>query len=758
MWHSLGCIYPALEPTPKESEAVPLTSVLGSVNAANEPEEPFTDADRVPDTTPYTFTEFKQLVRTGANGRTYHQYRDDFERIVASEDGITAELLSTYKAPALKALAARFGILDAHRNTKQKNASSIHRSMLEYFLLDRFVSYDMSTTYAEAVAKKVRAVTEDDWNAHHERIAKNKAELEESIANPQSLYDFAKFIEAKSVDAMTDEQFALWDRLHAELARDRRSANGPSATVAQIDIEGLQLEIVPGYHSKRECDIWTVTLSQRLGDERFRELKRKAKDICTDSKDAWYYKAFRGTPGGFHFTHEEDAKTFVTLLENDVDRSNILEARKERSEQTAAGRLHDLADALFARAEETIERSNNSLQNTVKRATDQAHVRGNAYADQALSRSLHSIAEALSTGTAIYLDGLRHKTHLEALDGVLYRARRDRIIAIRKAENETEYGYGLRVQEEDEKPYSEQDIRFATYPHPYAYKSWLEKAIDYCGDKKGMKQASSKMAKLMRRTSSERIDFTNEHDIAIYIDFVSRARVVGYETQWLDTGIATYKRIQAAKLDDLHELRAALREYLPHKASTRGDDPVKVAERELIGKDLPGFVPTTRKVTAEHLLPHADIKPHHKFLEPSCGKGDIVIVVRENHPDLDITAIEKNLTLADILAAQGIDAQFGDFLEHHDKYDRIVMNPPFENGQDITHVRHAYSLLLPRGRVTSIVSEGPFFRSDAKATAFREWFEDLGGMSYQLPDDAFKGADAFRQTSVRTRVVVIDRE
>jgi 16S rRNA G1207 methylase RsmC len=57
-------------------------------------------------------------------------------------------------------------------------------------------------------------------------------------------------------------------------------------------------------------------------------------------------------------------------------------------------------------------------------------------------------------------------------------------------------------------------------------------------------------------------------------------------------------------------------------------------------------------------------------------------------------------------------------------YDRIVMNPPFENGQDIAHVEHAYELLSPGGRLVTVMSEGPFFRQDKNAASFRNWLEE----------------------------------
>ena len=80
-----------------------------------------------------------------------------------------------------------------------------------------------------------------------------------------------------------------------------------------------------------------------------------------------------------------------------------------------------------------------------------------------------------------------------------------------------------------------------------------------------------------------------------------------------------------------------------------------------------------------------------------------------------------------------------------------------EDGQDIEHVQHAYSLLRPGGRLVAVMSTGPFFRSDKKATAFRDWIGDVNADVEWLPDDAFKGQEAFRQTGVRTRLVAITK-
>lgn len=49
------------------------------------------------------------------------------------------------------------------------------------------------------------------------------------------------------------------------------------------------------------------------------------------------------------------------------------------------------------------------------------------------------------------------------------------------------------------------------------------------------------------------------------------------------------------------------------------------------------------------------------------------------------------------------------------------MNPPFERGQDVDHILHAYPMLAPKGILTAIVSAGVFHRKDNKARGFRSF-------------------------------------
>jgi len=142
--------------------------------------------------------------------------------------------------------------------------------------------------------------------------------------------------------------------------------------------------------------------------------------------------------------------------------------------------------------------------------------------------------------------------------------------------------------------------------------------------------------------------------------------------------------------------------------------------------------------------------PAGRVLEPSAGLGaiaDSLLIARDQ-----ILCIEKNVQRAEELRKKGYAVQCGDFLAMQPgTFDTILMNPPFEAGQDIDHVQHAFGCLAPGGALVSVMSVGPFFRSDRKATAFREWFGRVVGLKEDLPPSSFKASG----TGVSACLVVI---
>ena len=757
-WFDKGEIYPAVEPQPEAQRPdAPLSQVIAAVNARHGGE--LTEADRVPPAptlAPYAFDDFRKFWGEFRQGGVSHQaYLAEFERLYAGQDRVKCELLARYKAKELAALATQFGSWQARRSAKEDNARHVVASMLSAFVLDGSVSYQplSGETYEQAVAKKVRAVTAGEHaRAFEQRQAESLAE-EKALTNPETFAEFRTFLAAQGEAAFSDEQLARYDALHADLTRERRAQQTP-AVVTQFqseELQGIAFQVREGFHDRRQCPLWIVQLTSRVERGAFNELNRKAKML------GGWYSSFKKSDAGFQFLSQENADRFCSLLAGDADRSDVLEARKERRELTAAERLHELADETLRRADETIARSHESLQNTVRRADIQAGVRGRAYADQALARSLHSIAEALSRGEAKYLDGIRHKTHIETLDAVLYRARWTRVRAYRQQSGESRFEFGRRIDRIEQEPIGPQTVRYAEYPFPWLAKRVLMELIERGRQRPGLKLAAERMHKRLAREREDFVSFRVERDVEALLDFIDRAKAAGLDVQWAALATESYKRLQRAGITDIHELRAALREYLGHRAQARGDDPVSIAERELIGKQLPGFFPTPRPVI-DRMLELAEIAAEQRVLEPSCGKGDILDALREECPNIELHAIERSRSLADVLAAKGHEVELGDFLEHRASYDRIVMNPPFEAGQDMLHIQHAYALLAPGGRLVSVVSEGPFFRSDRSSVAFRQWLVEVGGATEQLPDDAFRGREAFRETGVRTRLLTIDKE
>lgn len=167
-----------------------------------------------------------------------------------------------------------------------------------------------------------------------------------------------------------------------------------------------------------------------------------------------------------------------------------------------------------------------------------------------------------------------------------------------------------------------------------------------------------------------------------------------------------------------------------------------------------GWFPTPRRIV-ERMIDEAGNLQGLRVLEPSAGNGAIARIAKER--GALVNCIELDATRYQTLEAQGYaGVTNADFLEckyFPPFYDRVLMNPPFENGQDVDHVRHAFKFLKPGGRLVAIMSEGPFFRKDRKAIEFREWLDTVG-YSDKLPADAFMASD--NPTNVQTRIVVID--
>ena len=158
----------------------------------------------------------------------------------------------------------------------------------------------------------------------------------------------------------------------------------------------------------------------------------------------------------------------------------------------------------------------------------------------------------------------------------------------------------------------------------------------------------------------------------------------------------------------------------------------------------------------------ADAKEGEKMLEPSAGHGAIA---RWFRPDAERTAIEPsselNSRLALVFQDGDIKRQNFEELNIINKYDAIVMNPPFGTAGKtaIDHVAKAFGHLREGGRIVALIPEGQaikrleqfLYGKDAKDKMLNPDAHLI--MSINLPDVTFKRAG----TGVRTRIVVIEK-
>lgn len=184
-------------------------------------------------------------------------------------------------------------------------------------------------------------------------------------------------------------------------------------------------------------------------------------------------------------------------------------------------------------------------------------------------------------------------------------------------------------------------------------------------------------------------------------------------------------------------------------------DQIKQSEsiREIVSNHPFDLFPTPPKL-AEKMVSLADIEPGMVVLEPSAGTGNIVKAIKNAGFECD--CIELNLNAAEYLRSLSCPCVCTNFLEmipRADKYDRIIMNPPFSKNQDIDHVLKAWEWLADGGKLVAIMSAGVLFRNDKKTAAFRQWLENQSADIEELPEGSFKQSG----TNVNSVLVVLDK-
>lgn len=217
-----------------------------------------------------------------------------------------------------------------------------------------------------------------------------------------------------------------------------------------------------------------------------------------------------------------------------------------------------------------------------------------------------------------------------------------------------------------------------------------------------------------------------------------------------------------SKVHDVPEDKAApIREMPEMEPRILVEEPKPEAEAAARFEDLKEKLRSgVKAVSASQLFPtppelarrmcdEAGILAGKTVLEPSAGTGNIVRAIINNATGADcvqITAVEINHNLVQLLMQQrdktvyANDSNFkivhADFLECNGslgKFDRVLMNPPFEDGTDIKHIRHATKFLKLGGRLVAICAGGSRQEKELKPLV-----EESGGVWESLEPGTFK--------------------
>ena len=202
------------------------------------------------------------------------------------------------------------------------------------------------------------------------------------------------------------------------------------------------------------------------------------------------------------------------------------------------------------------------------------------------------------------------------------------------------------------------------------------------------------------------------------IQEVDAAYRIGQDARFEDRGITVRKFAngnvhvffdQCALLD----INRALAEFYGEVLPDAEPEGVKPSASTAVSKDLQ-FYPTPRAVVdaamefaripnPEHYRGGCYDMPVLRVLEPSCGDGRILDVLRERRQDA--FGIEYHPARASAARSKGHAVLTANFLEHpaRPEFDTVVMNPPFYGRHYVKHVQHALRFLKPGGTLVSIL-------------------------------------------------------
>lgn len=176
-----------------------------------------------------------------------------------------------------------------------------------------------------------------------------------------------------------------------------------------------------------------------------------------------------------------------------------------------------------------------------------------------------------------------------------------------------------------------------------------------------------------------------------------------------------------------------------------------------------GFYGTPRDL-GNLVVSYADLPddPDSLHLEPQAGEGALAEIMRFAAPSAVLRVMEIDPYRRAILERRGFSVHYhaaeSDFLkfprlESFRRFDRVVMNPPFNRQEYLKHILHALRAHLAErnGRLVSIVPVTVDDLDTRLAEEFRRELKSYGHVWYENDPDAFKESG----TNIPTKTLLL---
>ncbi|MDQ0418739.1 phospholipid N-methyltransferase/cell division protein ZapA (FtsZ GTPase activity inhibitor) [Croceifilum oryzae] len=424
-------------------------------------------------------------------------------------------------------------------------------------------------------------------------------------------------------------------------------------------------------------------------------------------------------------------------------------------------KLRNLAESLNEKIQHL--RSPDRMTNTHRRLTIAAGMLVEADRFERLKKVTLSIAESIEDGTAIYLKKIKNRTQVETL--IREGNRIKRLMDQKKSSYYYSEQHNSYRDTEERELMMEEIMTYTKMPSfeccSYILRDFLGDLDKVLGSNNSREDYDKVMSYYVGLSNQDYIDLLPvRSQMARLLSLGKKHRESKYVSERIHGFLMERKRLESLGIQTDEDYRNVLIEFMAHVNGTqksveqRRIDQIKMKEKEVAQTKIPSYFPTPKTIVNQ-MIEEADIEPSMRVLEPSAGSGHIADDLLETGAEIDV--IEINYRLRDLLEQKGHRLVGQDFLQFQEKniYDRIIMNPPFESGLDVQHIRHAYKLLKQGGKIVALSSEGPFFRQDNISREFREFLEQNEGYSVPLPPNTFRASD--RPTGVNSRLLVIEK-